>query len=224
MTVALTKKYKCSYEDCAYSTAYHKDLERHTRIHTGEKPFTCLQCGKAFNRSDKLKGHERIHNGAKPYKCTLCKLESLLLHRCSLSSLQDFPIVWWSSFGCPSSALHCQLRYIRSSIFSPNFLHAYLMFNGDENSDLIRIQLRLGQKRSKLIQHVRMEKLEECIRKNWKSVFGKIGECIRGPLCDWKINLSIKGKAYMYGAGTWAVKKAQSKKSHVAEIRMLILL
>ena len=74
MTVALTKKYKCSYEDCAYSTAYHKDLERHTRIHTGEKPFTCLQCGKAFNRSDKLKGHERIHNGAKPYKCTLCKL------------------------------------------------------------------------------------------------------------------------------------------------------
>ena len=28
-----------------------------------------------------------------------------------------------NSFGCPSSALHCQLRYIRSSIFSPNFLH-----------------------------------------------------------------------------------------------------
>ena len=57
--------------------------------------------------------------------------------------------------------------------------------------------------------------------KNWKRV--------SGVLCDRKINVKIKGKVYrtvvrpalMYGAETWALKKAQTKKLEVAEIRML---
>ena len=48
-------------------------------------------------------------------------------------------------------------------------------------------------------------------------------------LCDRKINVKIKGKVYrtvvrpalMFGAETWALKKAQEKKLEVAEIRML---
>ena len=53
--------------------------------------------------------------------------------------------------------------------------------------------------------------------KNWKR--------ISGILCDRRISLRVKGKVYktvvrpamMYGAETWAVKKAHEKKLDVAE-------
>ena len=52
---------------------------------------------------------------------------------------------------------------------------------------------------------------------------------LSGILCDRRISLRVKGKVYktvvkpamMYGAETWAVKKAQEKKLDVAEMRML---
>ena len=58
---------------------------------------------------------------------------------------------------------------------------------------------------------------------------GKTGRGYRGILCDRRISLRVKGKVYktvvrpamMYGADTWAVKKAQEKKLDVAEMRML---
>ena len=57
--------------------------------------------------------------------------------------------------------------------------------------------------------------------KNWKR--------ISGILCDRRISFKVKGKLYttvvrlamMYGAETWAMKKAQEKKLDVAEMRML---
>ena len=57
--------------------------------------------------------------------------------------------------------------------------------------------------------------------KNWKR--------ISGILCDRRISLRVKGKVYktvvrpamMYGAETWAMKKAHEKKLDVAEMRML---
>ena len=57
--------------------------------------------------------------------------------------------------------------------------------------------------------------------KNWKRV--------SGILCDRRISLRVKGKVYMtvvrpammYGAETWAVKKAQEKKLDVVEMRIL---
>ena len=56
---------------------------------------------------------------------------------------------------------------------------------------------------------------------NWKRV--------SGILCDRRISLRVKGKVYktvvrpamMYGAETWAVKKAQEEKLDVAEMRKL---
>ena len=56
---------------------------------------------------------------------------------------------------------------------------------------------------------------------NWKSILW--------ILCGRRIRLRVKGKVYktvvrpamMYGAETWAVKKAHEKKLEVAEMRML---
>ena len=56
---------------------------------------------------------------------------------------------------------------------------------------------------------------------NWKGV--------SGVLCDRRMNVKINGKVYrtvvisalLYGAETWALKKAQENKLEVAEMRML---
>ncbi|XP_021245071.1 zinc finger protein 616-like isoform X2 [Numida meleagris] len=53
------KTYTC--EECGYTTVHHGNFKQHLRIHTGEKPFKCGQCGVAFRTSSHLKRHLLTH-------------------------------------------------------------------------------------------------------------------------------------------------------------------
>ncbi|XP_062895155.1 uncharacterized protein LOC134341237 [Mobula hypostoma] len=64
------KWFTCS--DCGKRFTQSSHLQEHQRVHTGERPFTCSECGKKFSNSSNLKMHQRVHSGERPFTCLEC--------------------------------------------------------------------------------------------------------------------------------------------------------
>ncbi|XP_043936739.1 uncharacterized protein LOC122809357 isoform X2 [Protopterus annectens] len=65
------KLYGCCV--CKKNFIYTRSLYRHSRIHTGLRPYICSVCGRRFQESSGLKRHYLIHAGQRPFECTVCR-------------------------------------------------------------------------------------------------------------------------------------------------------
>ncbi len=65
------KPYSCEYCEAKFSRS--SNLRQHVHIHTGEKPFSCEYCEAKFSRSSHLHQHVRTHTGEKPFSCEYCE-------------------------------------------------------------------------------------------------------------------------------------------------------
>ncbi|XP_052818114.1 zinc finger protein 236-like [Mya arenaria] len=57
---------------CGKTFQKPSQMERHRRIHTGERPFRCDLCSKAFNQKNALQMHLKKHKGEKSHQCPYC--------------------------------------------------------------------------------------------------------------------------------------------------------
>lgn len=66
-TKRMNKVITCCYKDCKKQFSKTWNILDHFKVHTGERPFVCDTCGKAFSQKGNLSKHKKLH-GKSGYK------------------------------------------------------------------------------------------------------------------------------------------------------------
>ncbi|XP_074859419.1 zinc finger protein 648 [Carettochelys insculpta] len=64
------RPYKCM--QCGRAFKKSSNLLSHIDTHSGAKPYACELCSKAYSHQGTLQQHRRLHTGERPYKCPFC--------------------------------------------------------------------------------------------------------------------------------------------------------
>ncbi|EHB00284.1 Zinc finger protein 408, partial [Heterocephalus glaber] len=71
--------------NCAQAFAQRLELQRHLSAHTGEAHL-CPMCGKALRDPHTLRAHERLHSGERPFLCPQCERAYTLATKLGITS------------------------------------------------------------------------------------------------------------------------------------------
>ena len=73
------KVYKCEY--CNKLMGQKHMYMRHVRLHTGERPCVCEECGRSFTMPATLNVHKKTHLLRKPHHCDICNFGFIDAHK-----------------------------------------------------------------------------------------------------------------------------------------------
>eukprot|EP00826_Nyctotherus_ovalis_P056111 TRINITY_DN7517_c0_g1_i4.p1 TRINITY_DN7517_c0_g1~~TRINITY_DN7517_c0_g1_i4.p1 ORF type:complete len:224 (-),score=6.56 TRINITY_DN7517_c0_g1_i4:220-891(-) len=75
----------CTYPGCKQLFRSRFSCKRHQLVHTREKRFACVDCGRKFSFAQHLREHSYRHKGLKPYVCGVGDCAESFRHSSELS-------------------------------------------------------------------------------------------------------------------------------------------